>query len=395
MPLLQSLTSHLAIKLAVSSIGFFLPYYAVAQTKLINNPTISAVLDGYYQTEDRAFSEREKGFGLGETELAFSASIDDMFFGKVTSVFTADKQNTEVELEEAFIQTLTLPAGLSFRGGRFLSDIGYLNEQHLHTDHFVERPLAYRAFLGGHYFDDGMRLSYVFPTSVYWQVAIEAFSGNKLRAEDEHNERDFSTLGVYTFNTKFGGDLGTDHSWQLGLSYLRNENGRLTPHDEDEQSTEHDAHGDEQAGHSHNAAFTGENTFSTDLVYKWAPQGNYKYQHLTVSAEYFQVLDILPKNENGPYDDYNAWYLSGVYQLSPQWTAGIRYGELTSFTEEHEQFEQQKRKETDFMIAWHHSHFSTVRLQYSMQSDSLANIPKNIVTLQYVMSLGAHNAHQF
>ena len=377
----------------IGVLALFSPFCAVAQTDLISNPAISVVLDGYYQTKDKSLSERSRGFGLGETELSLSGSIDDVFYGKFTTVLEANEDNTEVELEEAFVQTLFLPAGFTMRGGRFLSDIGYLNNIHLHSDSFVERPLVYRAFLGNHYFDDGFRISYVFPTPIYWQVGLEALKGNKLRAEDEHGERVFKNVGVYTFHSKWGGDIGVNNSWQFGLSYLRNENGRLTPHDENEQQNEEE-NADE---HSHDAAFNGENTYIADMVYKWAPDGNYKYQHLMLSAEYFRVTDVLPQNESSNNNDYYGWYLSGVYQLSPKWSTGIRYGTLSTLSEENEVFIKQKSTEVDAMVAWHHSHFSTLRFQYSNQSlpEPINGASDHVFTLQYIMTLGAHNAHQF
>ena len=380
-----------------------LPLLSFAQTPTLSNLTVSAVLDGYYQSEDRLMTERAKGFGLGETELAFSASIDDMFFGKLTTVFESHEGETEVNVEEAFIQTMALPNGFTVRAGRFLSDIGYLNNQHLHTDAFTSRPSAYRAFLGGHYFDDGLRVSYIAPTDLYWTMGAEVFSGDSLRAEDESGEREFDSTGVYTAFTKIGGDIGIESSWQLGASYLRNENGLLTPEEHDEEGEE----GEE--AHAHSASYTGKNTFVADFVYKWAPNGNYKYQHLTLSAEYFRVSDFMvpdldeehlsaEHDEEGSVNDYHqAWYVSGVYQFSPSWSAGLRYGKLNTQVLHEEHFDQQTLKETELSVAWHNSHFSTVRVEFSHQSnigfDNAEN--DNVITLQYVMALGAHNAHQF
>ena len=377
-----------------------LPLLSFAQTPTLSNLTVSAVLDGYYQSEDRLMTERAKGFGLGETELAFSASIDDMFFGKLTTVFESHEGESEVNVEEAFIQTMALPNGFTVRAGRFLSDIGYLNNQHLHTDAFTSRPSAYRAFLGGHYFDDGLRVSYIAPTDLYWTMGAEVFSGDSLRAEDESGEREFDSTGVYTAFTKIGGDIGIESSWQLGASYLRNENGLLTPEEHDEEGEE---------AHAHSASYTGKNTFVADFVYKWAPNGNYKYQHLTLSAEYFRVSDFMvpdldeehlsaEHDEEGSVKDYHqAWYVSGVYQFSPSWSAGLRYGKLNTQVLHEEHFDQQTLKETELSVAWHNSHFSTVRVEFSHQSnigfDNAEN--DNVITLQYVMALGAHNAHQF
>ncbi|HBF47836.1 MAG TPA: hypothetical protein DDW91_15835, partial [Shewanella frigidimarina] len=303
-----------------------------------------------------------------------------------------------------FIQTLAMPYGLSVRAGRFLSDIGYLNNQHLHTDAFTDRPAAYRAFLGGHYFDDGIRLNYVAPTDLYWTMGVEAFKGESLRATDEHGERDFDDVGVYTALTKIGGDIGIESSWQLGLSYLRNQNGQAYAEDEHEdEAADEEGH----AEHSHSASYTGENTYIADFVYKWAPNGNYKYQNLTVSGEYFRVTDIFgmepghileADHEDVSTDDYHqGWYVSSVYQFSPSWSAGIRYGQIDTNEIHEDHLDPQKLKESEVSLAWHSSHFSTVRLQYTHQTGTNFDgfEDDNIFTLQYVMSLGAHGAHQF
>ena len=412
------LSAKVSAALAMSAL---IPVLAQAQTPTLSNPTVSAILDGYYQSENRLMAERTEGFGLGETELAFSASIDDMFYGKLTTVFETHDGESEVNVEEAFIQTMALPNGFTVRAGRFLSDIGYLNNQHLHSDSFTSRPSAYRAFLGGHYFDDGLRVSYIAPTDLYWTMGAEVFSGDSLRAADEHGEREFDSTGIYTAFTKFGGDIGVESSWQLGFSYLRNENGLLTPeehdeHGEDDHEDDHeDEHAEDEHGHSHSASYTGKNTYVADFVFKWAPNGNYKYQHLTLSAEYFRVSDFMvpelhdeheedehhdeeEHHDEGHGKDYHqAWYVSGVYQFSPNWSAGLRYGELDAQLQHEEHFDAQELKETELSIAWHNSHFSTVRLEFSHQSNvGFENAEKdNVITLQYVMALGAHGAHQF
>lgn len=383
----------------------FFSINAYAEDSSLTNPAISAVLDGYYQNTERPMSERVEGFGLGHTEVAMSANIDDMFYGKLTAVIEVHDGETELGLEEAFIQTMAMPYGLSMRAGRFLSDIGYLNNQHVHTDAFSDRPAAYRAFLGSHYFDDGLRVSYVAPTDLYWTMGAEAFKGDSMQAADEHGERDYKTIGVYTAFTKIGGDAGVNGSWQAGLSYLRNENGRMTAEEHDDHAAVQEEHDHD---HSHSAQYTGENTYVADFVYKWAPNGNYKYQHLTLSGEYFRVTDFKPLEEG--HDDHDehdhddagkdyqdGWYLSGVYQFSPKWSAGVRYGQVDTQLMHDDHFDPQKLKETEVSLAWHHSHFSTVRLQYTnQQGTNFEGIEDdNVITLQYVMTLGAHGAHQF
>ncbi len=186
---------------------------------------ISAILDGYYQDGELSEGLRDDGFGLGHSEIAISAPIDDSFYGKMTVVLGSHDGEVEVEVEEAFIQTTALPAGFGVRAGRMLSDVGYLNNQHLHTDSFSERPIAYRAMLGSHFYDDGIRVNWVAPTETYLAFGAEAFSGDGLELEGA--EGSDSSIGVSTLYAKIGGDIGSSSSWQLGAAYLRYENAQL------------------------------------------------------------------------------------------------------------------------------------------------------------------------
>ena len=102
------------------------------------NPAISLILMGRYAAfdndpEDYAIpgisladetGPGPEGFSMGESELVISANVDNMFFGRFTTALTPEN---EVEIEEALVQTLALPAGLTAQFGRFYSDIGYLN----------------------------------------------------------------------------------------------------------------------------------------------------------------------------------------------------------------------------------------------------------------------------
>jgi hypothetical protein len=370
-----------------------------AQDSSLSNPSISAVLDAYYQSTDRVLGGREEGFGLGETEFVISAAIDDMFYGKLTTVVAVSDSETELELEEAFIQTTALPGGFSIRAGRFLSDAGYLNNQHVHSDNFIDRPGAYRAFMGGHYFDDGIRLSYLAPTDLYWSTSIELFSGSSLQAEGIEAPQ---SVGIYNLITKVGGDINVESSWQLGLTWSHNKNGQGFEHEEGEENVVHE----DEHGHNHEIAYLGENTLISDFVYKWAPDGNYKYNHFALSGEYFYIDDFMPQHDEdgleeeahlSTKDHMSGWYLSGVYQVSPSWSTGIRYGETQTALLEGENAGDQKLQETELMLAWHNSHFSKVTLQYTHQEvvnfEGFRN--DNIISLQFVSALGAHNAHQF
>lgn len=110
------------VSLVALACAFASPSLFAADSSL-TNPNISAVLNGYYQTGERPLSETSEGFGLGETELAMSANIDDMFYGKVTAVVEIHDGESELNLEEAFIQTMAMPGGIFYSWWSFF--IGY------------------------------------------------------------------------------------------------------------------------------------------------------------------------------------------------------------------------------------------------------------------------------
>lgn len=347
------------------------------------NPELSFVLDGFYKSEDSALSEKGKGFGLGHTELSLHSAVDDLFTGRLTTVLESHEGETELGIEEAFVDTVALPYGLGIRAGRFLSQVGYLNSRHTHADSFAERPALYRAFLGSHYFDDGVRLSGLMPVPFYWQLGAEAFNGSALAGGvgDE-------AVGVFTLKSTWGGDLSEASSWQAGVSYL---NHRLDVPQEDadtEEHTDEDGH-----THSHDAGYSGENLYLVDLVWKWAPQGNARDSQLTVSGEYLHVDELGEFAEDG--DIQKGWYVSTVYRFTPQWSAGIRYGEVDLKAAHGDHFHDQSLKETDLMLGWARSHFSQLRLQYSLQDAEGFDDANDTLSLQYVMTLGAHGSHEF
>ena len=99
-----------------------------------------------------------EGLSLAETEISISANVDDKFTAMLTLPIAIEDGEVAVELEEAWVETLAMPGGLSLRMGRFYSDIGYLNDRHFHSWDFADQPLVYQAFLGGQYLDDGLQL---------------------------------------------------------------------------------------------------------------------------------------------------------------------------------------------------------------------------------------------
>jgi hypothetical protein len=361
------------------------------------NPAMSLILDGKlanFSRDPTTFrlpgfalggesGELSEGLSLGESELAISANIDDKFYGSFTAALTSEDT---VEIEEAYIETLALGAGVTARAGRFLSHIGYLNSVHAHAWDFADQPLPYRAMLANNFGDDGVQLRWVAPSDLFVELGAELFRGESFPAGGAPR----SGKGANTVFGRVGGDAGVNHAWRFGVS-------RLTAKALDR------ATGDEAAPD----LFSGNSKTSiVDFVWKWAPSGNAKEGSVKFQAEYFD------RDEDGSFDPASAgaplpyagrqqgWYAQAVYQFMPRWRTGARYAEIEAGAVDAAlagsvlDNEAHKPKATSVMIDFANSEFSRLRLQYT-RDDSRPDGKDNQWYLQYVMSLGPHGAHAF
>jgi hypothetical protein len=356
------------------------------------NPALGAVVSGRFADFDTGWDEipgfqpageigtGESGFALGEAEINMKANVDDRFFGNLTFAIADEEGEVEVELEEAWLQTTGLPAGITVTGGRFFSAAGYINEFHRHVDDFADRPLPYQAFYGGQYKVDGLRARWLAPTPLLLEFGTELNWGSGFPA----GEPGGSSPGTVTLFANLGGDVGASHSWQFGLSYI--------DADVDERSG---GHGDEEPAET----FSGDSELTiADFVWKWAPDGNPAQRNFKLQGEYFS------RSESGEFDgidydgDQSGWYLQGVWQFMPRWRVGLRHDSVTADnngllagTELEDPAGSSKRDSV--MIDWSPSEFSRLRLQYT--NDRVLTDSDQQWFLQYIMSIGAHGAHQF
>src|SRR5690606_24480964 len=149
-----------------------------------------------------------EGLALGETEIDMSANVDDKFTAWLTAGIHIEDGEAHLDIEEAWLETMALPAGMSARFGRFFSGIGYLNEKHAHAWDFADQPLPYQALLGEQYIDDGVQLRWIAPTDVYVELGAELLRGGRYPAGGAPD----SGLGAKSLFVNVGGDVGTGHS---------------------------------------------------------------------------------------------------------------------------------------------------------------------------------------
>jgi hypothetical protein len=367
------------------------------------NPNISLVLGGTYAnlSQDPA-SYRIQGFvppagevgpgrrsfNLGESELTMAANIDPMFSGQLT--FALGAEDT-VSVEEAFVQTRALASGLNIRAGRFLSSIGYLNNQHAHTWDFVDAPLAYQAFFGGQYKPDGLQAKWLAPTDTLVEVGAELGSGSSFPG----NDRNKNGVGAAALYAHVGDDIGASGSWRAGLSLLHTASANREYQDKGILN-----------------AFSGSSRMVVaDAIYKWAPNGNPTRQNFKLQGEYLRRHEsgaLASGDASGGFDStQSGWYLQGVYQFMPGWRAGLRYDRLSSGTPSiglvnngtleaaaFPALAAYSPSRSSVMLDYSPSEFSRLRLQLA-RDQARPGVTDTQVFLQYIMSLGTHAAHAF
>jgi hypothetical protein len=384
------------------------------------NPAVSLILQGTYSRSSQdpntyqitgfmpsggEVGPPRRSFGLGETELTFSASIDPYFRGVAIAALTPEN---EVEVEEAYFQTLALPQGFTLKGGRFLSGIGYQNEIHQHAWDFQDAPLVYKAFLGGRLRQDGVQLRWVAPTPIFVELGAEFSSGDQFPGTD----RNKNGVGGSSLFGHVGGDIGASYAWRAGLSYLRTKAQDRAYDDLDSRGT------------TVTNSFTGSaRMWVADAVLKWAPGGNATRTNFKLQGEYFRFKQdgSLTYDDSGqaapqfgaPFTDtfmseQSGWYAQGVWQFMPRWRVGYRYDRVRHGTinngivgnglgptaADFSLLANHNPSRSSVMLDFSPTEFSRLRLQLA-RDESRLGVTDNQLLLQYIHSLGPHGAHKF
>ena len=340
---------------------------------------------------------QQRGFNARNIELALDGAVDPYFEGFANIVFKLDNDNeTSVEVEEAFMQTTTLPWSLQAKGGQFFAPFGRLNPQHPHVWDFVDTPLVNGRLLG----PDGLRgvgtqWSWLTPLPWYSQLALAIQNGSGGTGFSFRNQGD---NGVFynriTFDRALGGvddlvfiprlessfDLSSTQTLLVGAS------GAFGPND---------------TGKSARTEIYG-----ADLFYKWKSahaEGGWPFVKWQTEAlgRHFEadrgVDDQFPVRET--FDDWGA-YSQVVWGFYKGWAAGLRgdvlHMEASDYTDDPE---RQSRWRIAPDVTWYPTEFSKFRLQYNHDfleaNHFMHGGNADSVFLQFEFSLGAHGAHKF
>ncbi len=158
-------------------------------------------------------------------------------------------------------------------------------------------------------------------------------------------------------------------------------------------------------------SFSGDSrTVGLDFVWKYSPNGNFRERYLKVQSEYFRrreygllTYDTAVANITDSYAvTQSGWYVQSVYQFMPTWRTGLRYDRLDPGVATvgalnvgnvigNYAFNPSR---VTWMADYSPSEFSRIRLQLA-HDNSRQGLPDNQIFVQYIMSLGAHGAHQY
>src|ERR1051325_2235587 len=339
----------------------------------------------------------QRGFNARNIELAFDGAVDPYFEGFANIVFKLDNDNeTEVEVEEAFLQTTSLPFNLQLKAGQFFAPFGRINPTHPHTWDFADDPIVHGLLLG----PDGLRgvgvqLSWIAPVPWYSQVMLAVQNGRGGTGFSFRNPgEDGIFFGRQTTDREMRGlqDFVWIPRWENSVD--------LTP-------TQVVLGGISGAfGSNETGADSRTQIYGGDFLYKWksaTAEGGFPFVKWQTEAMYRRFEAGRGADKSFPVEEtFHDWglYSQVLWGFKKGWVAGMRGDYLhmqdSRFTDDED---RQSRARISGDITWYPTEFSKIRVQYNHdwleENFFLSDREADSVFLQFEFILGAHGAHKF
>jgi TolA-binding protein len=340
---------------------------------------------------------QQRGFNARNTELAFDGAVDPYFEGFANIVFLLDNDNqTEVEVEEAFMQTTSLPYNLQLKAGQFFAAFGRLNPTHPHTWDFADTPLVNGLFLG----PDGLRGvgaqgSWTLPLPWYSQLIFASQNGRGSTGFSFRNPGD---------NGMFFDRITTDREARGLQDFVwipRFENSFNLSDTQTVLAGVSGAFGSNETG-----ANSRTQIYGADLLYKWKSshaEGGFPFVKWQTEFMYRRFQAGHGADDSFPVaETFHDWglYSQVLWGFKKGWVAGIRgdyvHMQDSMFTDD---LDRQSRWRLSANLTWYPTEFSKIRLQYNQdfleENFFLSGREVESVFLQWEFILGSHGAHKF
>ncbi|MEO6612348.1 MAG: hypothetical protein ABIT05_06405 [Chitinophagaceae bacterium] len=296
---------------------------------------------------------------LNETEISLQAVVDPYARADFFISFGRDPETGKygVAVEEGYLTTLSLPARLQLKVGKFKQAVGRINPVHGHALPFIDMPNAYVNYFGEEGLnDEGVSLSWLLPTKkVYQELIFQATSGF---SETPSFTRSSGNRFVYLGHLKNFFTLNDNATFELGITGISgpNDSARVT------------------------------NIAAADLTYKWKPVQMNTYRSLTWQSEfYFSKVNQTPSRSVSSFGLYSFIQ----YQLAKRWFLTGRYDYAQK------PFDNKLIEQAYSLTGgWYATEFSKIELEGKTTRDNIQ--PRYYEAwLRWIFVIGAHGAHQY
>ncbi len=355
------------------------------------NPAIGLVGDTVYsyrsQGSEKTGSDRPGGADINvrAVELNMAASVDPFATAYAVITGSADASSGEATLgvEEAAMQSTSLPYNLTLKGGRFFGEFGRLAYIHDHELPFVNRPLVLDRYIGGESQTDGAQLSWLVPIEHYVNVTVGAGNHFGNPQENPGTYRSFNELNYFgRVSTYF--DLPSDWQVETGVS------GLIDPHTDDRGGALIQPDGSTLTERERRLA-------GVDFSLRWVPLRNNQFQSFAWGTKILyndNRYDFDPDATPGNGDEFShsvgayGLYSYMAYKIDREWVTGVSFDYL-----ENEQNQHDQTKAYSAFLTYNISHWNQLRLEYThTDRDPISGQrDDDAVYLQWAWIIGSHS----
>lgn len=343
---------------------------AISLNSLFLGHLVSGLEEGDHAEED-GHAHFEEGLRVQEIELQFSADIDPYSRADANFAF----HDGEFELEEAFVRTNRLPAGLGLRVGQMYVPFSLENTLHTHQLPFVQRSLILGAIAEEGLTDVGAELRYLTRAPFFFELRTGVFDGGR---GEEHAEEEEGAEHDHEHASVFGAPEGEDFAYHFGLASLweLGENSTFA------------LDGGYLFGRN---GLSEDNSTNSQIVsgaatFRWKPAQRALYRGVRLSAEYTYV-DVQSELEDESSAFMSGWATYAQVQFARRWWV---QGRFDQFEPPHGEDSQTR---LGGALAFVPTEFQSVKLEVSRVD--VEEDPYTEFFLQYNVTIGSHPAHRY
>ncbi len=322
------------------------------------NPNISVI--GDFRASYLAPARRHLDAEFHEAEISLQSIVDPYARADFFVALARDEESGEfgVELEEAFLTTQTLPAGLQLKLGKFRSTFGKINALHPHALPFLDMPSVYANYLSEEGLnDEGASLSWLVPNPLnfYQELTFEVTRGPRESPSFIMSETD---RFLYSSHLKNFWDLTPNATLEIGLS------GAIGPNEAARSSV----------------------LGGIDLTYKWKPLRFNAYKSFVLQLEALLSEKRISANEKP-----QTWgmYALSSYQVGRRWFLTGRFDYANQPGEAN-----YVERAYSGILGWYATEFQKIELQYkTTASNAFERVHQ--IGVRALFIIGAHGAHVY